>query len=562
MRKLMLATTALVTAAFCLTGAALAKDNDNGNENGNSQGQNDDSHGHNGIKKIGHIVVIYAENHSFDEEFGGFPGANGLKKAMPAQTIQRDRDGSVFKVLPPVFGGVIDGHEVTPNGQAFTQIPQSATTTMPNAPFSINGKSGFNVPASVATRDLYHRFYENQMQIDGGKNDKFAAWADSGGLVMGHYDYNPATRAQHPLWQLAKDWVLADNFYQGAFGGSYLNHQFLICACANTFTPAQQTRTASGGGTVTVPISVLNADGVTLTTTASSPASALNGAPLFVGSVNLTPFDSAAGVYYGVNTLQPAYIPSGNGVGTPQTSVNMDALTTVPPQTNTTIGDLLSAANVSWAWYAAGMQYAIDHGVYNGAAGLDPHGNLVPNFQAHHNPFNYYKNYATGTAARAQHLKDGGLAGSTFIQDIDAGHLPAVTFYKPQGNLNGHPGYTDLTLNDQHIIDVVNHLKNSPQWKDMVIVITYDEFGGQWDHAAPPKADMFGPGTRIPAIIVSPFAKRHKVDHTQYDTTSILKLITRRYSLPVLPGLQRRDNALLAHGGVKNGDLTGALSLD
>jgi phospholipase C len=234
----------------------------------------------------------------------------------------------------------------------------------------------------------------------------------------------------------------------------------------------------------------------------------------------------------------------------------------VPPQTNTTIGDLLSAANVNWAWYAAGMQYAIDHGVYNGAAGLDPRGNLVPNFQAHHNPFNYYLNYATGTPARAAHLKDGGLAGATFLADVDSGNLPAVTFYKPQGNTNSHPGYTDLTSGDEHIIDVVNHLKASPQWNDMVIVIAYDEFGGQFDHVAPPKGDAFGPGTRIPAIIVSPFARKHKVDHTQYDTTSILKLITEKYNLPVLSGLTQRDNGLVAHGHPKNGDLTAQLNLN
>jgi acid phosphatase len=136
-----------------------------------------------------------------------------------------------------------------------------------------------------------------------------------------------------------------------------------------------------------------------------------------------------------------------------------------------------------------------------------------------------------------------------------------VTFYKPQGNLNAHPGYTDLTTGDEHIVEVVNHLMAGPQWNDMVIVVTYDENGGQWDHVAPPKADRFGPGTRIPAIIISPFAK-NKVDHTQYDTTSILKLITERYSLPVLPGLQTRDDSLVAHHGVKNGDLTAALDLN
>jgi acid phosphatase len=95
----------------------------------------------------------------------------------------------------------------------------------------------------------------------------------------------------------------------------------------------------------------------------------------------------------------------------------------------------------------------------------------------------------------------------------------------------------------------------------MLIVITYDEFGGQWDHVAPPKGDMFGPGTRIPALIVSPYAKQGFVDHTQYDTTSILRFITHRWNLPTLPGITTRDNALVANGHPAMGDLTNALNL-
>jgi acid phosphatase len=95
----------------------------------------------------------------------------------------------------------------------------------------------------------------------------------------------------------------------------------------------------------------------------------------------------------------------------------------------------------------------------------------------------------------------------------------------------------------------------------MVIVITYDEFGGVWDHVAPPQGDLLGPGTRIPALVISPFAKRGYVDHTQYDTASILRLITRRFDLPTLPGLTVRDNALVANGAEPMGDLTDALNL-
>ena len=104
-------------------------------------------------------------------------------------------------------------------------------------------------------------------------------------------------------------------------------------------------------------------------------------------------------------------------------------------------------------------------------------------------------------------------------------------------------------------------LQASPQWKHMMIVITYDENGGQWDHVAPPAADKMGPGTRIPAIIISPYAKKGTVDHTQYDTASVLRLITRRFGLPTLPGLSTRDEALKANGGQPMGDLTNALKL-
>ena len=141
---------------------------------------------------------------------------------------------------------------------------------------------------------------------------------------------------------------------------------------------------------------------------------------------------------------------------------------------------------------------------------------------------------APGSAERAKHLKDGGLAGSAFIQAIDAGTLEQVVFYKPQGNLNEHAGYADVLSGDAHIGDVIAHLRNSSQWKSMVVIVTYDENGGFWDHVAPPKGDRWGPGSRIPPIIVSGFAKKHFVDHTEYDTTSILRLITRRFGLPIL----------------------------
>jgi len=102
------------------------------------------------------------------------------------------------------------------------------------------------------------------------------------------------------------------------------------------------------------------------------------------------------------------------------------------------------------------------------------------------------------------------------------------------GTNNQHPGYATLQDADQDVKEVVEAIRSSAIWPRTAIIITYDEFGGFWDHLAPPVIDRWGPGTRIPTIIVSPLAKKGYVDHTQYDTTSILKLIENRFDLEPL----------------------------
>ncbi|WP_155492182.1 alkaline phosphatase family protein, partial [Pseudomonas syringae group genomosp. 3] len=188
----------------------------------------------------------------------------------------------------------------------------------------------------------------------------------------------------------------------------------------------------------------------------------------------------------------------------------------------------------------------------------------IPNFQYHHQPFNYFKQQGPqNPTERKKRLRDGGLGDESstnrFLADAEAGKLPAVTFYKPQGNLNMHAGYADVASGDRHIDRVIKVLRNSPQWDNMVIVVTADENGGWWDHVAPPKGDRFGPGTRVPALVISPFARKSKVDHTVYDTASILRLITRVHGLEKLDGLKRRDDAMIGRGQTPMGDLTNAL---
>ena len=182
-----------------------------------------------GYDKIDTVVVIYAENRSFDNLYGGFPGANGLSNVTADQARQLDRDGKPLAELPPAWGG-LTAKGVTP------PVTEAQSAHLPNASLRHRrSEAASTQKTSVITRDLWHRFYQEQMQIDGGKNDKFVAWADSGGLVMGHYDGSVL-----PMWAVAKKYVLADNFFLGAFGGSFLNHFQLACACAPVYPQCRQ----------------------------------------------------------------------------------------------------------------------------------------------------------------------------------------------------------------------------------------------------------------------------------------------------------------------------------
>ena len=218
--------------------------------------------------------------------------------------------------------------------------------------------------------------------------------------------------------------------------------------------------------------------------------------PKFVADGNLTPD------FYAVNTMQPPYQPSGNkpAAGRRPALCRSDAATTLPPQTEPTIGDLLSAKGVSWAWYGGAWQAALD-----GTATTTPVAELpVPppavqllrQLRAGHRG-----------ARRASAATAGSPASSSSRRSTRASCRRSRSTSRRAISTSIRAMPTCIA-GDAHIADVVAHLEKSPQWPHMLVVVTYDENGGFWDHVAPPKGDRWGPGTRIPAIIVSPFAKR------------------------------------------------------
>jgi phospholipase C len=410
------------------------------------------------LRKINHVIVLFLENHSFDNLYGQFPGANGLSNAK--NVTQVDSAGVPFTFLPPVPGS--------------TAFP----TNLPNTYFNIDQY----VPADMKIPDLVHRYYQEQAQIDGGKMDRYADICDSKGLTMGYYNTD-----QLLLSKEAKNYVLCDNMFHSVFGGSFLNHFWLVAAASPVWHNAPESDVAQ-----------FDADG------------------FLIRDGYVTPDGYVMNTCYTVNTPHPA-----ENLRRPKDLI--------PSQTLPNIGDRLNKKQVSWAWYSGGWNDAIA-------------GHPDKSFQYHHQPFAYFSEYAENTPGRAAHLKD----ETEFIAAAKNGTLPAVSFVKPLGIENEHPGYADVVTGEKHVESLIEAIRNGPNWKDCVIIITYDENGGFWDHVAPPVIDKkWGPGTRIPGIIISPFAKKGFIDHTQYETLSILSLMEKRWKLKSLNFRDQQANYFL-----------------
>jgi phospholipase C len=213
-------------------------------------------------------------------------------------------------------------------------------TDLPNGPFRSEPYAGLE----QVTGDAWHRYYQEQLQIDGGKMDKYVAWSDAGGLVMSYFDGSAA-----PLWRYAKEFTLLDHFHHAAFGGSFFNHIFMICTCAPRYDNAPASLVAQ-----------------------------LDDKGELVRDGQVTPDGFA------VNTLLPLNGPH-------PAKVRPEIL--LPIQDNVTIGGRLDEKGIDWAWYSGGWDAAVA-------------GHPGPLFQFHHQPFAYFARYALGTEGAKKHLKD------------------------------------------------------------------------------------------------------------------------------------------------------------
>jgi len=563
---------ALVCCASALTiGSAQASVRDGG----------DDGDDHGGLRAINHIVVIYDENHSFDNLYGRWEGVDGLSRAPMAKTVQIAQNGTMLPLLPQNDVNLPASTSNRPFDIARFIPPEATTCPKPTEFFPTGVPNGTGLPGGC-TRDLVHRYYQEQYQLNGGRQNRYTTGSDAVGLTQGHYD----TRSL-PIYTFlhsasAPRYAIADRLFQGAFGGSFLNHQWLMSARTPTFPGAVrdiapvagQLHSASGNDLH----SVVDSNGFPNTYPLYTPTGLVaDGALTQAADANgrcvvppgaATPKQGTVCGDFAVNTIQPSSQPF--APGTPVTRQ-------LPAQTAATIGDRLSAKGLDWAWYAGGWDNAA--GEITGAGWTMGDGSVgtcdnskhsaggtneanpkdiypycaTGDFQFHHQPLNYYRNFQQGQPGRS-HLQD----EADFVNAARSGQLKPVSFVKPLGRENEHPGYASERTGSAHLVHLIKDVEEGPQADDTLIVVTYDEFGGQWDHVAPPPAgragavaDRWGPGTRVPALLISPrLAERFQVDSTSHDTTSILATIEHRFGLAPLTS---RDARVADFAGVLRG---------
>jgi phospholipase C len=136
------------------------------------------------------------------------------------------------------------------------------------------------------------------------------------------------------------------------------------------------------------------------------------------------------------------------------------------------------------------------------------------------------------------------MPATQFIADAKAGHLPAVSWLLPPKGDSEHPPES-MCEGENWSVNVLNAVMQGPDWSSTVVFITWDDFGGLYDHVEPPQVDQFGLGPRVPLLIISPYAKPGYVSHTRYDHTSVLKFVETRYGLRALTSRDAAANNML-----------------
>jgi phospholipase C len=430
-------------------------------------------------------------------------------------------------------------------------------SSLPSGPFQLTGPK---MPYDAYTASPVHRFYQMWQETDcsaahitGGNpsgclNDLFP-WTEvtegagtngqpqaagfndlstgEGSTSMGFY--NMAQGDAPTFKALADQYTMSDNFHQSIEGGTGANHIALGTGLAIYYSDGQ-------GHVATPPTNEIENPNSQAGTNNWWVQDGYSG-----GSYSNCSDDTQPGVmevhkyltslpshpkmkckkdaYYLLNNYNPGYF----GDGTVNTSTF-----TIPPSSVHTIADNLNARNISWRYYGAGWNNYVK----------DPSSDLGAIYCNICNPFLYETNIMTSATQRSTHLKD----IPDLVTDISSGTLPAVSIVKPDGLLDGHPASSKLSLFEAFSSNIVNEVKANPKlWAHTAILITFDEGGGYWDSGYIQPLDFFGDGTRIPALMISPYSTGGHISHVYADHVSFLKFVEKNWGLATVSRIGR-DN--------------------
>jgi phospholipase C len=471
---------------------------------------------------------------------------------------------------------------------------------LPPGPFQITSKT---FPYDAYAASPVHRFYQMWQQLDcdatlanqqngwGCRSDLFP-WVEvsvgagsngraqaagftntstgEGSTSMGFYN---VLQGDAPyLKQLADAYSMSDNFHQGVNGGTGANHVMFGTGDAIWFSdgngnaavpPNNPVNPAAPGTPVPGYASALSEienpnpqpgtnnyyiqdgyGGGSGALNAIAPAANYGGGTysncsdatqpgvsVLLNYLNSLPRpvnpNCETGHYYLLNNYNPGYFGDGSNAYTDANPNNH--VYTIPPSTLRTIGDALNDRGVSWAYYGDHWNRYLNDKY--GVSAQDIYCNIC-------NWAQYSTSIMTNAAVRTEHLKD----TSDLYASIDSGRLPAVSYVKPSGIVDGHPASSKLNLFEGFVKQIVDQVKANPRlWADTAILVTFDEGGGYWDSGYVQPLDFFGDGSRIPMIVVSRYSRGGHISHTYTDHASTLKFIERNWNLPPLTA-RSRDN--------------------
>lgn len=462
---------------------------------------------------IRHLVVIYQENVSFDHYFGTYPSAVN-PVGEPAFQARSDT---------PRANTLVTADLLLKNPNTRLENGQNATL-----PFRLDR-------TQASTADQNHAYSAEQQAYHHGLADLFPRYTGRGtpggvgafstrGQVMGYFDGNTVTA----LWNYAQNFAMSDAAYTDAYGPSTPGALEVVSGQTNGMKIVKSAQKRS-------------------TPEVQSP---------FI--------PDGQGGWTMVNDIDPA----GDVCSVPTEQVMM---------TSRNIGDLLNQQRVSWGGFMGGFDLTLRNP--DGTTGCNRHtystvvAQNIPDYIPHHNWFQYYATTANPTHARPSSAD---IIGHTFQKDgihkdpanhqydlkdfyatVRAGHLPAVSFLKMPALQDGHAGYSDPLDEQRGVVSAINLVQSSPEWRDTAIIIAYDDSDGWYDHAyvtptrgsydnpadqlngpgrcgtapAPtgvsgePVNGRCGPGTRLPLIVISPWAKTNFISHVQITQSSITRFI-------------------------------------